>query len=92
MLSTPRASEDDSMSATTRYAAMSRRAAMTAAALTAMVAMSGCGPKTAGAAAGDMAMGAPEQGPAGSMRPPSSRWGASRLPGRGPGSSSPRRR
>jgi protein-disulfide isomerase len=60
MLSTPRASEDDSMSATTRYAAMSRRAAITAAALTAMVAMSGCGPKTAGSAAGDMAMGAPE--------------------------------
>ena len=60
MLSTPRASEDDSMSATTRYAAMSRRAAMTAAALTAMVAMTGCSPKAGAAAAGDMAMGAPD--------------------------------
>ena len=49
------------MSATTRYAAMSRRAAMTAAALTAMVALSGCGPKTAGVAEGDMAMGASEE-------------------------------
>ncbi|HYC75636.1 DsbA family protein [Brevundimonas sp.] len=46
------------MSATTRYAAMSRRAAITAAALTAMVALAGCnsgGP--GGAAEGDMAMG-----------------------------------
>lgn len=46
------------MSAKTRYAAMSRRAAMTAAALTAMVALAGCnsgGP--GGAAEGDMAMG-----------------------------------
>ncbi|MDY6925022.1 MAG: thioredoxin domain-containing protein [Pseudomonadota bacterium] len=49
------------MSATTRYAAMSRRAAMTAAALTAMVALAGCNSGGAGgAAAGDMAMGAPE--------------------------------
>ncbi|MDZ4114318.1 MAG: thioredoxin domain-containing protein [Brevundimonas sp.] len=49
------------MSATTRYAAMSRRAAMTAAALTAMVAMAGCNSGGAGAPAdGDMAMGAPE--------------------------------
>ena len=49
------------MSATTRYAAMSRRAAMTAAALTAMVALAGCNSGGTGAAAeGDMAMGAPE--------------------------------
>ncbi|MBU1384898.1 MAG: DsbA family protein [Alphaproteobacteria bacterium] len=49
------------MSATTRYAAMSRRAAMTAAALTAMVALAGCNSGGAGgAAAGDMAMGASE--------------------------------
>lgn len=50
------------MSATTRYAAMSRRAAMTAAALTAMVALAGCnsgGP--GGTAEGEMAMGAPEE-------------------------------
>jgi protein-disulfide isomerase len=60
MLFTPRASEDDSMSATTRYAAMSRRAAITAAALTALVALGGCDPKTSAAAAGDMAMGAPD--------------------------------
>ena len=49
------------MSAMTRYAAMSRRAAMTAAALTAMVALAGCNSGGAGAPAdGDMAMGAPE--------------------------------
>lgn len=49
------------MSATTRYAAMSRRAAMTAAALTAMVALAGCNSGGVGAPAeGDMAMGAPE--------------------------------
>lgn len=49
------------MSATTKYAAMSRRAAMTAAALTAMVALAGCNSGgTAGAAEGDMALGAPE--------------------------------
>ncbi len=49
------------MSATTRYAAMSRRAAMTAAALTAMVALAGCNSGGTGAPAeGDMAMGAPE--------------------------------
>lgn len=49
------------MSATTRYAAMSRRAAMTAAALTAMVALAGCNSGGAGATAeGDMALGAPE--------------------------------
>ncbi len=49
------------MSATTRYAAMSRRAAMTAAALAAMGALAGCGGGGAGAAAeGDMALGAPE--------------------------------
>lgn len=47
------------MSATTRYAAMSRRAAMTAAALAAMGALAGCGAGGAGAAAeGDMALGA----------------------------------
>jgi len=49
------------MSATTRYAAMSRRAAMTAAALTAMVALAGCNSGGAGGPAeGDMAMGAAE--------------------------------
>ena len=49
------------MSATTRYAAMSRRAAMTAAALTAMVALAGCNSGGAGGSAeGDMALGAPE--------------------------------
>ena len=49
------------MSATTRYAAMSRRAAITAAALTAMVALAGCNSGGAKASAeGDMAMGAPE--------------------------------
>ena len=49
------------MSATTKYAAMSRRAAMTAAALTAMVALAGCNSGgTAGAADGDMALGAAE--------------------------------
>ncbi|MBF0665641.1 MAG: DsbA family protein [Brevundimonas sp.] len=46
------------MSAKTRYAAMSRRAAMTAAALTAMVALAGCnGSGPAAAVEGDMAMG-----------------------------------
>lgn len=49
------------MSATTRYAAMSRRAAMTAAALTAMLSLAGCNSGgTGGAAEGDMALGAPE--------------------------------
>lgn len=49
------------MSAKTRYAAMSRRAAMTAAALTAMVTLAGCNSGGTGAPAeGDMAMGAPE--------------------------------
>ncbi|MCS6627196.1 DsbA family protein [Roseibacterium beibuensis] len=48
------------MSATTRYAAMSRRAAMTAAALTAMVALAGCNSGASAPAEGDMAMGAPE--------------------------------
>ena len=45
-----------------RYGSMSRRAAMTAAALGAMVALSGCGGGSAagGAAEGDMALGAPE--------------------------------
>ena len=49
------------MSATTRYAAMSRRAAMTAAAMAAMVSLAGCGGGGAGGTAeGDMAMGAAE--------------------------------
>jgi len=48
------------MSAKTRYASMSRRAAMTAAALAAMATLSGCGGGTGGAATGDMAVGAPE--------------------------------
>ncbi len=48
------------MSATSRYAAMSRRAAMTAAALTAMVALVGCNSGAGAPAEGDMAMGAPE--------------------------------
>jgi protein-disulfide isomerase len=50
------------MSATkSKFAAMSRRAAMTAAALASMAALAGCGGGGAGAAAeGDMAMGAPE--------------------------------
>ena len=47
--------------AKTKYAAMSRRAAMTAAALAAMATLAGCGGGGAGAAAeGDMAMGAAE--------------------------------
>lgn len=49
------------MSATTRYAAMSRRAAMTAAAMAAMVSLAACGGGGAGGAAeGDMALGAAE--------------------------------
>jgi len=53
--------EDDTMSAQTKYAAMSRRAAMTAAALTAMATLAGCGGGGAGeAATGDMALGAPD--------------------------------
>lgn len=49
------------MSAQTKYAAMSRRAAMTAAALAAMATLAGCSGGGAGAAAeGDMAMGAAE--------------------------------
>lgn len=48
-------------SAKTKYAAMSRRAAMTAAALAAMATLAGCGGGGAGAAAtGDMALGADE--------------------------------
>lgn len=44
-----------------KFAAMSRRAAITAAALASMAALAGCGGSGAGAAAeGDMAMGAPE--------------------------------
>lgn len=49
------------MSAKSKYAAMSRRAAMTAAAMAALATLGACGGKgTGGAAAGDMAMGAPE--------------------------------
>ena len=48
------------MSAKTRFAAMSRRAAITAAALTAMVSLAGCGSGASAPAEGDMAMGAPE--------------------------------
>jgi protein-disulfide isomerase len=56
----PPAVEDDAMSAQTKYAAMSRRAAMTAAALAAMATLSGCGGGSSAAVDGDMAMGAPE--------------------------------
>ncbi len=49
------------MSAQTKYAVMSRRAAMTAAALAAMATLAGCNGGGAGAPAeGDMALGAPE--------------------------------
>lgn len=49
------------MSAQTKFAAMSRRAAMTAAALAAMATLTGCGGGGAGAAAeGDMTLGAAE--------------------------------
>ena len=49
------------MSAKTKYAAMSRRAAMTAAALAAMATLAGCGGGGAGGSAeGDMAIGASE--------------------------------
>ena len=49
------------MSAQTKYAAMSRRAAMTAAALAAMATLAGCqGGGANTAAEGDMALGAPE--------------------------------
>ena len=44
--------------ATFRYASMSRRAALTAAALAAMAAVAGCTSKAGGAADGDMALGA----------------------------------
>jgi len=43
-----------------RYGTMSRRAAMTAAALAAMGALAGCGGSSGGAAEGDMALGAAE--------------------------------
>jgi protein-disulfide isomerase len=56
----PPAVEDDAMSAQTKYAAMSRRAAMTAAALAAMATLSGCGGGTGSSVEGDMALGAPE--------------------------------
>lgn len=45
---------------TFRYADMSRRAAMTAAALAAMATLTGCGGNSSGPAEGDMALGAPE--------------------------------
>ncbi|MHC3128264.1 thioredoxin [Brevundimonas sp. GN22] len=48
------------MASKNKFAAMSRRAAITAAALSAMVAMAGCSPKAGGAAEGDMALGAAE--------------------------------
>ncbi len=46
--------------ATFRYASMSRRAALTAAALAAMATVAGCTAKSGGAAQGDMGMGAGE--------------------------------
>lgn len=46
--------------ATFRYASMSRRAALTAAALAVMATVAGCTAKTGGAAQGDMGMGAGE--------------------------------
>lgn len=62
MLPIPRTSEDAHMSATTRYAAMSRRAAMTAAAMTAMVTLAACNSGGTGAPVdGDMAMGASKE-------------------------------
>ncbi|AYG94034.1 DsbA family protein [Brevundimonas naejangsanensis] len=48
------------MAPTSKYAAMSRRAALTAAALASMAVMAGCTAKTGGAAEGDMALGAAE--------------------------------
>lgn len=48
------------MSAQLKYTAMSRRAAMTVAAMAAMVTLSGCGGGATGAAEGDMALGAAE--------------------------------
>ena len=47
-------------SAKTKYTAMSRRAALTAAALAAMATLAGCGGGSTAAIDGDMAMGAPE--------------------------------
>jgi protein-disulfide isomerase len=48
------------MASTPKYAAMSRRAALTAAALASMALIAGCTAKTGGAAEGDMALGAAE--------------------------------
>lgn len=48
------------MASTFKFAAMSRRAAITAAALMATAAMAGCSSKAGGAAEGDMALGAAE--------------------------------
>lgn len=61
MLADYRPIEEEPMSAKTQYAAMSRRAAMTAAALATMAMLAGCGGGGAGeAATGDMALGAAE--------------------------------
>jgi protein-disulfide isomerase len=60
MLSESRPLEEDPMSAKTQFAAMSRRAAMTAAALASMALLAGCGGGAGDAATGDMALGAPE--------------------------------
>lgn len=48
------------MAPTFKFSAMSRRAALTAAALAAMATVAGCSPKGATSAEGDMAKGAPE--------------------------------
>jgi len=48
------------MALTNKFSAMSRRAAITAAALAAMATLAGCSPKGASVAEGDMAKGAPE--------------------------------
>ena len=48
------------MAPTNKFSAMSRRAAITAAALAAIATMAGCSPKGANVAEGDMAKGAPE--------------------------------
>ncbi len=48
------------MAPTFKFSAMSRRAAITAAALAAMATVAGCSPKGASVAEGDMAKGAPE--------------------------------
>jgi protein-disulfide isomerase len=57
-----RSIEEDAMRAQGpfKYASMSRRAAITAAALAAMATLAGCSGRTAATAEGDMALGAPE--------------------------------